>query len=76
MDQGIPGQYSAAHAEKQPIVNSPGAAQVDVSRPMCTDCQAFYKAEAAAQNRPLVASDPNATRIFLPNGNVLVNPRK
>jgi len=76
MDQGVPGQYSASHAEKQVIVNNPGAAQVDVSRPMCTDCQAFYKAEAAAQNRPLIVSDPNATRIFLPNGNVLVNPRK
>ncbi|WP_246637197.1 two-partner secretion domain-containing protein [Burkholderia catarinensis] len=76
MDQGVPGQYSASHAEKQVIVNNPGAAQVDVSRPMCTDCQAFYKAEAAAQNRPLVVSDPNATRIFLPNGNVMVNPRK
>ncbi|WP_257010237.1 two-partner secretion domain-containing protein [Burkholderia ubonensis] len=76
MDQGVSGQYNASHAEKQVIVNNPNATQVDVSRPMCTDCQAFYKAEAAAQSRPLVVSDPNATRIFLPNGNVIVNPRK
>ncbi|MGH1508428.1 hypothetical protein [Ralstonia solanacearum] len=32
MDQGVPGQYNASHAEKQAIVNNPGAAQVDVSR--------------------------------------------
>ncbi len=75
MDQGVPGQYNASHAEKQAIVNNPGAAQVDVSRPMCKDCQAFYQAEAAAQNRPIVVSDPNSIRTFLPNGEVSVKPR-
>ncbi|UZF19603.1 hemagglutinin repeat-containing protein [Ralstonia pseudosolanacearum] len=75
MDQGVPGQYSASHAEKQAIVNNPGATQVDVSRPMCKDCQAFYQAEAAAQNRPIVVSDPNSIRTFLPNGAVSVKPR-
>ncbi|WP_425218910.1 hypothetical protein [Ralstonia solanacearum] len=24
MDQGVPGQYNASHAEKQAIVNNPG----------------------------------------------------
>jgi hypothetical protein len=76
MDQGVPGQYNASHAEKQAIVNNPAANQVDVSRPMCTDCQAFFQAEAAAQNRPIVVSDPNAIRTFLPNGNVTVMPLK
>ncbi|WP_321902860.1 hemagglutinin repeat-containing protein [Paraburkholderia tropica] len=76
MDQGVLGQYNASHAEKQAIVNNPAANQIDVSRPMCTDCQAFFQAEAAAQNRPIVVSDPNTTRTFLPNGNVTVTPSK
>ncbi|CAM2198573.1 filamentous hemagglutinin (plasmid) [Paraburkholderia kururiensis] len=75
MDQGVPGQYNASHAEKQTIVNNPSAAQVDVSRPMCADCQRFFQSEAAAQNRPIVVSDPNTVRTFLPNGNVIARPR-
>lgn len=76
MDQGTPGQYNASHAEKQSIVSNPSAAQIDVSRPMCADCQAFFKAEAAVQNRPIVVSDPSAIRTFLPNGKVIVTLRK
>lgn len=75
MDQGIPGQYSASHAEKQVITNNPSAVQVDVSRAMCTDCQAFYQAEAVVQGRPITVSDPNVIRTFFPNGAVAVTPR-
>lgn len=76
MDQGVAGQYSASHAEKQSIVNNPDAAQVDVSRAMCTDCQAFYQAEAAKQGRPLIVSDPSVTRTFMPDGRIISTPRK
>lgn len=76
MDQGVPGQYNASHAEKQAILNNPGAAQIDVSRTMCTDCQKYYQAEAAAQGRPLIVSDPEAVRVFYPNGTVTVTPQK
>ncbi|MET3131329.1 hypothetical protein AAKU55_001591, partial [Oxalobacteraceae bacterium GrIS 1.11] len=76
MDQGIPGQYNASHAEKQTIFNNPNASQVDVSRAMCTDCQSYYQAEAKAQGRPLVVSDPNGVRTFYPNGDVILDPHK
>ena len=76
MDQGVPGQYNASHAEKQSIVHNPDATHVDVSRPMCKDCQAYYRAEAVAQNRPIVVSDPKVVRTFLPNGEVVTKARK
>lgn len=69
LDQGVLGRYNASHAEKQLIVAKPNT-PIDVSRAMCQDCQEFFTLEAIFRNKPQIVTDPNATRIFNPNGTV------
>jgi hypothetical protein len=66
---GFPGKYYASHAEKQQIVVRPDE-PVGVSRPMCNDCIRFFQREAAYQGKPVTVSDPQATRVFSPDGSI------
>jgi hypothetical protein len=61
------GQYYAGHAEKKQIVARPNT-PVGVSRPMCADCMNFFRREAAFRGKEQVVSDPEATRVFDPDG--------
>ena len=75
LDQGIAGQYSACHAEKQSIVNNPHASVIEVSRVQCTDCQEFFIKEAQHQKRAITVIDPSHQRVFMPDGTVVTTCR-
>jgi hypothetical protein len=69
-DRDFPGQYNASHAEKQLSITSPND-PIGVSRPMCADCRSYFS--KLAQNRGVeqVVTDPDGTRIFKPDGQVV-----
>ncbi|WP_300602216.1 hypothetical protein [Niabella sp.] len=67
IDNGVPGQASASHAEKQVMTNKPGD-PVGVSRPMCSNCREFAQKQADALGQDVVVTDPNGTHIFEPGG--------
>lgn len=72
---GWPGKYHASHAEKQMALlkhNEP----IGVSEVMCPDCQAFFRAHAAHTNQVQCVTDPDATRVFFPDGTVVALPAK
>lgn len=68
-EPGFPGKYHASHAEVQQMVARPNE-PVGVSKDMCESCRAIFKAEAKYQNRAQIVSDPQATRVFEPDGTV------
>ncbi|MGQ0778310.1 MAG: RHS repeat-associated core domain-containing protein [Pseudonocardiales bacterium] len=70
MDQGVSGQYFASHAERQATMLHPNA-PIEVSSPVCNDCQKFFQALAGDRQVPQVVTDPNGTRVFNPDGSVL-----
>ena len=69
-EPGFPGKYNASHAEKQQAVKNPNE-PIGVSKPMCDDCIGFFKKEAAYRGQDQVVTDPEATRIFKPDGTVI-----
>jgi len=67
---GWPGKYNASHAEKQQALTSPGH-PVGVTRPMCPDCQGFFQKHAIASAKEQLVTDPEVSRLFLPDGRVI-----
>ncbi len=68
LDQGIPGQFNASHAEKQLSLIADGP--IGISEPMCPDCQRYFNALATAERQQYVTADPNTVRIFNQDGSV------
>ena len=73
LDQGVEGRYNASHAEKQLSIVSDQP--IAVSKPMCADCQAYFKALAQSSGKPYTVADPNVVRVFAPDGTVGETPR-
>ena len=69
LDAGVIGRYWATHAEKQLSYRAPNE-PIGVNRPMCDDCQNFFKQLAQRTSQIQVVADPSVTRIFYPNGQV------
>jgi filamentous hemagglutinin len=65
MDQGVPGQYFASHAERQAALLKPNA-PIEVSSPMCSDCQAFFQRLAEYSGVEQQVTDPLGTHFFSP----------
>jgi hypothetical protein len=74
MDQGKPGRYYASHAERQAALARQNAINVEVSSPMCSDCINYFQKQAMYVNRPIAVVDPKVTRVFYPDGEILVFP--
>ena len=70
---GWPGKYQASHAEKQQALTAPDH-PIAVSKPMCPDCQEFFRRQAIHTGRPQVVTDPDGTRLFHPDGRIIPNP--
>ncbi|HEY7403862.1 MAG TPA: DUF4157 domain-containing protein [Candidatus Angelobacter sp.] len=68
-EPGFKGKYHAAHAEVQQMVARPNH-PVGVSSAMCDSCRSIFKAEAKFRKRSQVVSDPQATRVFDPDGTI------
>ena len=66
---GSAGKVRGSHAEKQAAVLSPDD-PVGVSKPMCSDCQAWFRQRAIDRGVPQVVADPDGTRVFMPDGTV------
>lgn len=67
LDNGIPGQASASHAEKQLMTRRPGD-PIGVSKPMCNNCKVFAQKQANNLGQDVVVTDPDGTYIFEPGG--------
>jgi len=72
---GFPGKYNASHAEKQMALASPNE-PAGVSKPMCSDCIEFYKAQAKYSGQPQTVTDPDMTRVFNTDGTVTEIPKE
>jgi hypothetical protein len=72
LDQGTPGRYNASHAEKQLSIFTDEP--IRVSQKMCSDCQPYFLALAKAENKIRIVADPDAIRVFYPNGEVKLLP--
>jgi hypothetical protein len=70
---GFPGKYQASHAEKQQALTAPGH-PIAVSKTMCPDCVEFFAKHAIHSRQPQIVTDPNGTRLFNPDGRVIMNP--
>ena len=70
---GWPGRYQASHAEKQQALTAPDH-PIAVSKPMCPDCQEFFRRQAIHTGRPQIVTDPDGTRLFHPDGRIIPNP--
>jgi hypothetical protein len=57
------------HAEVKQSVTRPDE-PIDVDRPMCPSCQRFKSVDAVHRGRPQVVRDPEAVRVFEPDGTV------
>jgi len=74
LDNGVPGQHYASHAERQAAVIDPNA-PVNIDLPQCQDCQEFYQKLAQYRGQAQVVTGPDGTRTFLPDGSVHFDPR-
>ena len=70
---GWPGKYQASHAEKQQALTAPDH-PIAVSKPMCPDCQEFFRRQAIDTGRPQVVTDPDGARLFHPDGRIIPDP--
>lgn len=68
LDQGIPGQYNASHAEKQLSIISKKT--IGISKPMCNDCEKYFNKLAVKEGKSHITADPNTIRIFSSDGTV------
>jgi RHS repeat-associated protein len=73
LDNGVPGQSAASHAERQAAVLDPGA-PIRVDIPQCADCQEFFGRLAFHHQQTLVVTGPDGTRTYLPDGSMLFDP--
>lgn len=67
IDNGVPGQAAASHAEKQVMTAKPGD-PIGVSRGMCSDCIKFAQKHADEIGKDVIVTDPSGTKIFEPGG--------
>lgn len=67
IDNGVEGQASASHAEKQMMTDNPKDA-IGVSRKMCTNCKSMAQKHAVKIGEDYVVTDPEGTYIFKPDG--------
>jgi type II secretory pathway component PulJ len=67
IDEGIPGQEKASHAEKLAVVENSGQ-PLAVDRAMCPDCVKFFQSLAKARGSFLVVQEPGLTWVFRPDG--------
>jgi len=72
-DNGVPGRYHASHAEKQLIVHNADH-PIGVSKRMCDDCKAFFSEMSMDTGKPLIVTDPDGTRVFLPDRTIIAAP--
>lgn len=67
--KGFAGKYNASHAEKQMTILSPNK-PIGVSKEMCDDCIQFFSKQAQYTGKTQVVTDPEVTRIFMPDGSI------
>jgi len=67
LDNGVPGQEKASHAEKVAAIENPGK-PLAVDRVMCDDCFDFFQKLARARNTILVVLEPGQSWVFRPDG--------
>ena len=72
VDQGVPGQYFASHAERQMALNAEWP-HIGVSKAVCPDCQGWFRSLAQYQRRDWYVTDPNGTWIFRTDGSVITS---
>ena len=72
VDQGVPGKYFASHAERQMALNTKWP-RIGVSKPMCPDCQGWFRSLAQYQRRDWYVTDPDGTWIFRTDGSVVTS---
>jgi len=72
VDQGVPGQYFASHAERQMALNAEWP-HIGVSKAVCPDCQGWFRSLAQYQRRDWYVTDPNGTWIFRTDGSVVTS---
>lgn len=68
IDNGVEGQASASHAEKQLMTSKPKD-PIGVSRCMCSNCKSMAQKHANYIKEDYVVTDPDGTYIFEPGGN-------
>jgi len=73
LDNGVPGQHYASHAEKQMAVLDPNK-PVRIDLPQCKDCIDFYQKLAMHRNQAQTVIGPDGTRTFLPDGSIRFDP--
>ncbi|WP_309342503.1 hypothetical protein [Actinomyces oris] len=66
-DQGTPGLYHASHAERQKALTAEWP-HLGVSKPMCEDCNGWFRKFAQYQGRDWYVTDPNGVWIFRKDG--------
>lgn len=66
VDEGVPGQSAASHAEKKAAIENPGRA-LAVDKAMCDDCFAFFQKLAMSRGTQVV-HEPGQTWVFRPDG--------
>lgn len=77
-DGGIQGRAQASHTEKKGYMAArestpPGEPIVmGISKGMCDQCIGFMMRAAKKDGRDVIVSDPNVTRIFKPDGSVIM----
>ncbi len=73
-DQGVPGRFYGSHAEKKAAALAHGK-PIAVSSPLCSDCMEFFQAWAKYYKTPVVIAEPNAVRVFKPDGSIMWVPK-
>ena len=66
-NQGTPGLYHASHAERQKALTAEWP-HLGVSKPMCEDCNGWFRKFAQHQGRDWYVTDPNGVWIFKKDG--------
>jgi RHS repeat-associated protein len=74
LDNGVPGQHYASHAERQAAILDPNA-PVRVDIPQCSDCQDFFRRLAIHRGQTQVVTGPDGVRTYLPDGSVRFDPQ-
>ncbi|GAX46348.1 hypothetical protein NIES4075_73690 [Tolypothrix sp. NIES-4075] len=68
------GGYGASHAERQALVLNPTAQSVTVSKPPCSGCQNWFRAESVLQGRDIPLLTPQGVYNFQSNGTLWIAP--
>ena len=68
-DQGTPGLYHASHAERQKALTAKWP-HLGVSKPICEDCNGWFRSLAQHQGRDWYVTDPNGVWRFRSDGTI------